>query len=209
MFDLKNQDDIDIENKNLFKITEKFLDIISIRQLLIIHKKSGTTIFSRGFYENETDPDLISGFLTAISAFEQELVGVTGGLEELKYKNIRILISIGNLISTCLIIDGDHVPSDNLNLLFTSFRKEFEKRFKSELEGFEGFVAPFREIDDLLERYFEISLLSPHILLSSDFYLYIPDILKINDADLKEIKRLPHEQMIKTLYEIINIVNPG
>jgi len=206
MFDLRNQDDIAIETKNLTKITEKFLDIIAIRQLLIIHKKSGTTIFSKSFYENETDPDLISGFLTAISAFEQELVGVTGGLEELKYKNIRILISIGNLISTCLIIDGDHVPSEGLNQLFSTFRKEFENRFKEELEGFEGFVAPFRDIEDLLERYFEVSLLAPHVLLASDFYLYIPDILKISEKDYKEIKYLPHEQLIKTLYEVIKIV---
>ena len=206
MFDLRNQDDIAVENKNLGKITEKFLDIISIRQLLIIHRKSGTTIFSKSFYENETDPDLISGFLTAISAFEQELVGVTGGLEELKYKNIRILISIGNLISTCLIIDGDHVPSDNLNQLFSSFRNEFENRFKEELEGFEGFVAPFRDINDLLERYFEVSILEPHVLLSSDFYLYIPDILRIGEKDFQELKQLPHEQLMKTLYEVIKIV---
>lgn len=206
MFDLRNQDDVAIETKNLAKITEKFLDIIAIRQLLIIHKKSGTTIFSKSFYENETDPDLISGFLTAISAFEQELVGVTGGLEELKYKNIRILISIGNLISTCLIIDGDHVPSEVLNQIFSSFRKEFENRFKEELEGFEGFVAPFRDIEDLLERCFEVSLLAPHVLLASDFYLYIPDILKISDKDYEEIKQLPHEQLIKTLYEVIKMV---
>ncbi|MHA1783690.1 MAG: hypothetical protein ACTSVY_01985 [Candidatus Helarchaeota archaeon] len=206
MFNLRNQDDIEIENENLSRITEKFLDIISIRQILIIHRKSGTTIFSKSFIEKETDPDLISGFLTAISAFEQELAGVTGGLEELKYKNIRILISIGELVSACLIIDGDRVPSESLNRTFKEFKDAFEERFQEEIEGFEGYIAPFRNIDDLLEIYFEVSLLSPHVLLSKDYYLYLPDILRISDVDIKEIKSLPIEELMNTLNEIIKIV---
>ncbi|NHI94185.1 MAG: hypothetical protein EAX96_16965 [Candidatus Lokiarchaeota archaeon] len=206
MFNLRSQDEIAIENSNLAKITERFLDIIAIRQILIIHRKSGTTIFSKSFIEKETDPDLISGFLTAISAFEQELAGVTGGLEELKYKNIRILISIGQLISTCLIIDGDRIPSESLYETFKEFKLAFEERFKIELQQFEGFVAPFRNIDDLLEKYLEVSLLDPHILLGKEYYLYLPDIIRITEKDLKEIKILPYDELINTLNEIIKIV---
>ena len=206
MFNLRNQDEIEIENESLSRITERLLDIISIKQILIIHRKSGTTIFSRSFAERETDPDLISGFLTAISAFEQELVGMTGGLEELKYKNIRILISIGELISGCLIIDGERVPSELLHNSFKDFKTSFEERFKQELEGFEGFIAPFRNIDDLLEKHFEVSLLDPHILLGKNYYLYLPDILRIKEQDLKEIKALPYEELLNTLNQIIKIV---
>lgn len=206
MFNLRNQDDIEIEKENLNRITTRFLDIISIKQILIIHRKSGTTIFSRSFVERETDPDLISGFLTAISAFEQELVGMTGGLEELKYKNIRILISIGELVSACLIIDGERVPSDLLNNSFKNFKTSFEERFKEELEAFEGFIAPFRNIEDLLEKYFEISLLDPHVLLNKEYYLYLPDILRISKQDLKEIKALPYEELLNTLNQMIKIV---
>ncbi|MHA1144424.1 MAG: hypothetical protein ACTSRW_06785 [Candidatus Helarchaeota archaeon] len=203
MFNRKSQEDLEIEREILDIINSLFLDIINIRQILIIHNRTGTTIVSKSFLEAETDPDLISGFLTAISAFESELTGSMGGLEELKYKNIRILIDVGELISACLIMEGHHIPSDKLRNKFKSFRTVFERKFHSLLEDFEGYIAPFRNINDILEEHFEISLLEPKLLLNQELYKYLYEMENLSDTQIADIKLLGPSQFEVALGRIL------
>lgn len=203
MFSLKSQDDLTVEQKVLETINDLFLDVINIRQILIIHNSTGTTIVSKSFLEAETDPDLISGFLTAISAFESELTGSMGGLEELKYKNIRILIDVGKLISVCLIMEGHRIPSSKLRGKFENFRRRFENRFIDLLEEFEGYVAPFRDIDDMLEEIFEISLLEPKLLLGDSFYQQLPKIENLVRKQINNIKLLNAAQAEEALRNVL------
>lgn len=195
MFETKTQEDIEVANEIVENLSQRFFDTINIRQILIAHNETGMTLISKNFVGQETDPDLISGFLNAISSFEKELVGLTGGLEELKYKYIRIMINIGKFITACLIVKGDYIPSASLRRHFKEFRERFELEFQIDLEKFNGLVKPFQNIDHLLEDHFEISLKESHILLPHKYY---QDLIKMLDFSSDKLKQIRSGLKIKT-----------
>ncbi|MHA1378426.1 MAG: hypothetical protein ACTSRG_08595 [Candidatus Helarchaeota archaeon] len=205
MFRTKTQEDIELANEVSSELAQRFLDTINIRQILVFHKITGTTLVSHSYVEQETDPDLISGFITAISAFEKELVGLTGGLEELKYKFIRIMVDIGELTTASLIVNGDYQPSPRLRKNFKEFRERFELEFQTDLEKFDGWVKPYRNIGHLLEDHFEVSLLETHKLLSSKFYSALKFIFELPTEKISQIKVMSRKQAELTLNKIIKI----
>ena len=203
MFKTKSQEDSEIAKEISVNLSTRFLDTINIRQILIFHRITGTTLVSHAYVEETTDPDLISGFITAISAFEKELVGLTGGLEELKYKFIRILVDIGELTTAAVIVNGDYLPSSRLLKNFREFRERFELEFQTDLEKFDGYVKPYRNILHLLEDHFEVSLFEKHRALPRQFFSDLRQIFELPDEKLDLIKRMPAKQAATTLEKII------
>ncbi len=203
MFKAKTQDETELITEITKEVSQIFLDTINIRQILIFHRITGTTLVSKSFVEAETDPDLISGFITAISAFEKELVGIAGGLEELKYKFIRFLLDIRELSTACILVSGDYNPSIKLRKNFSEFHERFELEFRSDLENFDGYVKPYRNIAHLLEDHFEISLFSPHRLLSKKYHSNLIKIIPIPKEQINEIRKLPNNQIEKEIDNII------
>ncbi|MHA1382958.1 MAG: hypothetical protein ACTSR3_04270 [Candidatus Helarchaeota archaeon] len=203
MFKTKTQEDVDVVNEIISDLAQRFLDTINIRQILIFHRITGTTLVAHSYVEQETDPDLISGFITAISAFEKELVGLAGGLEELKYKFIRIMVDIGELTTASLIVNGDYMPTPRLRKNFKEFRERFELEFQTELEKFDGYVKPFRNISHLLEDHFEVSLLGPHRFISKKYFTNLRQIFELPNDKLNQIRKMTGKHAIETLGKII------
>jgi len=59
--------------KALMDIHRRFADVENVQYMLVIHKKNGMSIFSWSFTEIPIDETLISGFLSAIGSFGDEI----------------------------------------------------------------------------------------------------------------------------------------
>ncbi|NVM55757.1 MAG: hypothetical protein HWN66_18805 [Candidatus Helarchaeota archaeon] len=158
------------------KMAGKFTDIANLQHLLVVHSDAGTCIYQHSFGEVTFDADLISGFLTAIAAFQTELtlpstkkvpfgekklpeVAEKKGFE-LSYADFKILLQDGKLIRTALILATS--PTESLRGLLSEFVEQFETKFEADLKSWKGAMAPFQRAADLVEQTFETSLLWPH-----------------------------------------------
>ncbi|MBD3229163.1 MAG: hypothetical protein GF329_13350 [Candidatus Lokiarchaeota archaeon] len=157
------------KKKRIKEVNQKFTDILNVQHLMIIHKDSGGTIYNYSFQERSFDPDLISGFLTAIASFQidsgiksqREIEKISSGFE-LKYQNFIILMNEGQFIRVALILDQK--PSETLRKALNQFKNTFELNYEKELENFTGNLKVFRDkdIENLIEKIFEASLMWPH-----------------------------------------------
>lgn len=139
-------------------------DLVKISYIMIISKEVGVSIYHKQISFEDIDSDLISGFLQAISAFKSEIkkstittVERTGF--EMDYIDFKIVITDGSYVRVALVLEGK--PSVKLKENQWLFTDHFEKRFAGVLKGFTGDITPFRQSDDLIEKYFNISLLYP------------------------------------------------
>ncbi|MHA1380460.1 MAG: hypothetical protein ACTSRG_19010 [Candidatus Helarchaeota archaeon] len=146
------------------KIAVRVKDAQNLKHAMIVHKVSGTAIFGEG-YGVELDSDLISGFLTAISAFQTE-IGVKGkkkesemGGFELNYADFKILLTDGPN-SRFAFITKDRV-SDNFRKTAQETVAQFEKEYAKYLKDWSGALAPFRTASRLLQRNFETGMSQP------------------------------------------------
>ncbi|TFF89115.1 MAG: hypothetical protein EU549_01730 [Promethearchaeota archaeon] len=157
------------KRKRIKYVNQKFTDILNVQHLMIIHKDSGGTIYNYSFQERSFDPDLISGFLTAIASFQidsgikkqDKPKKISSGFE-LKYQNFIILMNEGQYIRVALILDQK--PSETLRDALNQFLNLFELKYDKELERFTGNLKIFRsaDIDEIIEKIFEASLMWPH-----------------------------------------------
>ena len=131
---------------------------------MIIEKNGGVSIYDKQISLEGIDSDLISGFLQAISQFRSEIKKDSVGAEkgrgfEMDYYDFKIVITDGELVRVALILDG--TPSEKLKESQIAFTQSFEKRFKSNLTDFMGDITPFRTIDDLIEKFFNVTFVYP------------------------------------------------
>ncbi len=137
-------------------------DLLRISYIMIINKEVGVSIYNRQISLEEIDSDLISGFLQAISQFRREIMKGTETISkgfEMDYYDFKIVINDGDYVRVALILDGS--PSEKLKENQLLFTEHFERRFETGLKSFSGDITPFREADDLIERYFNITLIYP------------------------------------------------
>ncbi len=145
--------------------TKIFSDILNIDLILIIHKETGSAIVSHNFSEQTMDGDLIGGFLQAMTSFKYEIkkfdtTQTSKGSTLLDYEHYKILIKDGEFIRVAIILNSD--PSNLLENAFYGFIEEFETRFNTELKQFHGKITTFQNSIDLINKYFNISLIYPH-----------------------------------------------
>ncbi|MFX1315169.1 MAG: hypothetical protein ACFE9T_04850 [Promethearchaeota archaeon] len=137
-------------------------DLLKISYIMIIHKEVGVSIYNRQISLEGIDSDLISGFLQAISQFRREIkreIETKSKGFEMDYYDFKIIINDGDYVRVALILDGS--PSQKLKENQALFTEHFERRFRTLLKSFTGDISPFRETDDLIERYFNITLVYP------------------------------------------------
>jgi len=162
------------------KIALKYSDLINLQHILVIHSTIGSCIYQHSFGELNFDADLISGFLTALSAFESELKipmpskvpfgekQPHGEAEsrgfELSYANFKVLLVVGHLTRTAFILAAS--PSETLRASANEFVNKFEENYKADLINWKGAMAPFKTTDRLIAQTFETTLLWPHIIES-------------------------------------------
>ncbi|MHA1799196.1 MAG: hypothetical protein ACTSVY_12195 [Candidatus Helarchaeota archaeon] len=137
------------------KIAQSIVDSQNIVHLMIIMKDSGQSLYNQSFGESRINADLISGFLTAISAFQGEIRVKKKKVEEqkgfeLSYAEFKILVMNGFYINVALILKDR--PSDTLKQSLSLFITKFEQKFYNELQDWDGAIKPFSNTNELIEK---------------------------------------------------------
>lgn len=120
---------------------QRFLDLDSLSHFLIVYKESGGCLFYHPFKETEIQPDLISGFISAMGSMFGEFTG--SGREEtvesLKYQGMILNGFNGKHVVGILIAERDVSSSFNLK----GFIEGFESRYENVLQNWEGELFHF------------------------------------------------------------------
>ncbi|NHI91248.1 MAG: hypothetical protein EAX96_02010 [Candidatus Lokiarchaeota archaeon] len=142
------------QEEQLSYIEKKY--VINILQyIMVIAKGVGLSIYQFDFTTgSEVDPDLISGFLTAIQDFGMEISrGEDTLMKKLAYKNFQIELDDGEYTKVALILKGE--PIEFIMKRLKSFIVEFEGMFKENLgENFMGNVQVFKDAETLVKKNF-------------------------------------------------------
>lgn len=162
-----------------------------ISKILII-TSGGTLCYSKNFFSQiDIDEELISGFLTAISEFAQEIKG--GKIKALSFRNFNYIYSYYNELDLMFIlaIDIDDLEEEARSKL-ELMKNEFVKRYRPVLENWMGNLGVFEDFDEFVEEHIFIP---PKILLIGEpgvgkttiMNLFPGETILELDDDLKEV----------------------
>lgn len=129
--------------RNLENQLQMFKDLETIQHFMAVYLDRGTCVFYHPFTEERIQPDLISGFIAAITSVYGEIKGdgVRGTLEEIQYHGLRLNSYSGQYIIGILILEGEMTPLLRERLQF--FVELFENQYDQDLDGWTGLVDCF------------------------------------------------------------------
>ncbi|HUT82519.1 MAG TPA: hypothetical protein VMZ29_15065 [Candidatus Bathyarchaeia archaeon] len=131
----------------------------------------------------ETDPDLLSGMLSAILSVAKETNG--GFVSNIQQNNYNVLVSEGEKIYALLFIDEGSRELDNIAKLIVG---RFETKYKEQLSEIMTDISPFRTfITDLEEIYANIFKVDAELLSN-----IIPELTSIKNVLIFE-KPMNHQ----------------
>ncbi|MHA1797201.1 MAG: hypothetical protein ACTSVY_02025, partial [Candidatus Helarchaeota archaeon] len=142
------------------KIASAIVDSQNLVHLIIILKEAGQSIYSQTIGDVKLNPDLISGFLTAIAAFQSEVkLKMSRAKEqqgfELNYADFKVLLMDGFYVNVALILNDR--PSNELRHSLSLFITKFEQKYYANLKDWDGSLKVFRNASELVEKVFDIS----------------------------------------------------
>jgi predicted transcriptional regulator len=172
-------------------------------ELQMIHKQSGVQLFSHRFREDiKLDPTLISGFVSAVINFSEELKP-SEGKEMLKFidrGDFVLQVEPGGLVIGLLILSSkDYSFTEKLRILVS----EFERKYNKEILNWSGFSSCFADFEEDVVQLISSKPLSPyHIpqLVNSD---RAPS--KIDDIKWAIITKIDGENDINAISEELDL----
>jgi hypothetical protein len=147
------------QRTKLEKFLSKCTDISNINDIIVVDSKSGIDIFSQTFSGKELDTSLISGFLQAISNFGS---AISEAAKESRTMNIEYKDSIvmqTEFVNLKLIITLKENPSPSFKFIMEDLAYDIYKQYGDEIDKFTGILAPFKNMNDLMEKHLNISFL--------------------------------------------------
>ncbi|MHA1423226.1 MAG: hypothetical protein ACTSSD_14130 [Candidatus Thorarchaeota archaeon] len=122
---------------------QMFRDLESLRHFMAVYLDRGTCVFYHPFTDERIQPDLISGFIAAITSVYGEIKGdgVRGTLEEIQYHGLRLNSYSGEFIIGILILEGEMTPLLKERLQF--FVELFENQYDQDLTEWNGLIDCF------------------------------------------------------------------
>ena len=147
--------------ETLEEIKMMFDDAINVEYLLVIYKESGVAIFFKSMGTNNIDPDLISGFISAVSSFGEK-IELEQSLKEMKYGDKTVLLSEGEYIRAAIVLNKK--GSDHLRKKIITFVEKFEERYADILPEWRSELKVFKDAGDLVDKIFNTSIILPHIV---------------------------------------------
>ncbi|MFX1483279.1 MAG: carboxypeptidase-like regulatory domain-containing protein [Promethearchaeota archaeon] len=132
-----------VARRGLENQLQMFRDLETIQHFMAVYLDRGTCVFYHPFTEERIQPDLISGFIAAITSVYGEIKGdgVRGTLEEIQYHGLRLNSYSGQYIIGILILGGEMTPLLRERLQF--FVELFENQYEKDLDGWTGVVDCF------------------------------------------------------------------
>jgi hypothetical protein len=120
-------------------------------------------IFTYSFTGGELPSTLLSGFISAVSAFHGELSGQPdreSQLRDIHYKDLHLSLHEGRRIISVAILDAS--PSEEVTQSLTEFTRRFEQAYAPDLARFDGRIDVFEGADELVGKSFHSDLLVAH-----------------------------------------------
>jgi len=157
-----------------------------------LYKGTGTCIFFKSFGSEQIDPELISGFISAISSFGKDLVSQEE-LNEISYGDKMLLLSDGEHIRVALVLSKKASLILRRNLM--EFIQVFERTYTNELPDWRGQLTLFRGAGTIVDDILSTSIILPHEItyeFSTVKTLKKPhsrDVLKIANNLMKDSER--------------------
>ncbi len=147
------------------KIFNKYMDLLNLDYIIIMDKKSGLNVFEQILAGKERDVSLISGFLEAIRRFGIELAGSEEETRtiRLEYQNMNILMSDFKNFRILNIMK--EAPSTDFLDSLKPLSQDIDTYYGKSLKEFDGGVAKFRGIKDLIEEHLQTPLIYPLIVV--------------------------------------------
>jgi len=125
-----------------------------MRYLMIIHKENGLVLFTHGFGKFQFDSDLVGGFLTAIQSFGMEISQKATPVTKLAYGAFELELKAGDFITVAIVLAGK--ATELIREKLNNFSSDFEHKFKSNLEQWDGNIDAFKEIEPVVNKIFGI-----------------------------------------------------
>ena len=155
--------------KKLSNQYQYFNMLRSLKHFMAIYLNRGTCVVYHPFGKSRIQPDLISGFISAISTVYGEITGggERGTLEEIQYHDLRLNSFSGQYIVGVLISEGE--ISTEMRFKLKQFVEKFEDHFKDLLTDWEGLLDGFdpQWIVKTLYDSFEFQWMLPHTINES------------------------------------------
>ncbi|MFO8020536.1 MAG: hypothetical protein R6U96_18080 [Promethearchaeia archaeon] len=150
----------------IYEIVKYFENITSLQIVMGIHRTSGTAFAEEKYNQGENiRANLISGFLTAITSFE-EAIGTRMRKEFCKsekkavqYGEFTITIFDGDLLRIGLIT-GDLI-GDLMKKKCKNFLADYEEKHQRDLENFIGDKEIFSDFSEEIEKELDVELNYP------------------------------------------------
>ena len=145
-------------------------------ELQMIHKLSGIQLFSYRFREDiKLEPTLISGFISAVITFAEELKP-SEGKEIIKFidrGDFVLQVESGKLIVGLLILSSkDYSFMEKLRLLVI----EFERKYHEKIENWTGETDFFLEFEEQVKQLISRKQISPY---------HVPELTNSDNAPKK------------------------
>ncbi len=180
------------KKRALTEVRTIFDDAINLEHILVLYKGTGTCVFFKSFGSEAIDPELISGFISAVSSFGKEMVAQKA-LNEITYGDKMLLLADGEYIRVALVLSKK--ASIILRKHLTEFIAAFGKTYESELPNWRGQLNIFRNAGVIVDEIFNTSIILPHKItyeFSDVKTLKTPhskDVLKIAHSCCEEAER--------------------
>jgi len=180
------------KSRVLTEVKTIFDDAINLEHILVLYKGTGTCVYFKSFGSEQIDPELISGFISAISSFGKDLVSQEE-LNEISYGDKMLLLSDGEYIRVALVLGKKASLILRRNLM--EFIHNFERTYTDHLPNWRGQLNIFREAGIIVDEILSTSIILPHEITyeySTNKALKKPhsrDVLKIGNSLIKDSER--------------------
>jgi DNA helicase HerA-like ATPase len=209
------QDDDKIMTSEISQISKPFdkkdlANLLSCEHIMILHKLTGISLFELSVSMLKIEPQLVSGFLTAITSLFTELKDelvkdrtiIREFSEEIGDRSFTIITVEGEYSVTALILDRPPKFKNRLKNRIREFEYALEDKFQKELANFIGELDPFLASLELIDEYLGFSLIGP-LRLNTDFDIGIKErsVYQIISGQIEQLA--PSEGVF--LEEMVNI----
>lgn len=141
---------------------------------LFIINRNGVPLFIKTYASSKVEPNLVSGFLTAVSSFIREISPEQkGALKSIDAEDMKIMLESGEDIVCALLVDyEDKLSREALRAVV----ERFEEKYKDKLKSWDGNVAIFDAFEEDIEKILWVLTLKPY---------HIPVLKKRVEEDVK------------------------
>jgi len=135
------------------------LEVARLHAMFIVNR-DGITLFSWNLAPERIHPDLVMSFLTAIRSLVDEISpGEEKGLRSIEAHGFTILLEAGEKVFGALFLDQeDPIARECLRAMV----REFERRYSSILEAWDGDVSVFEPFEEVCNRILSVIALGPY-----------------------------------------------